>query len=265
MKPAQKVMCAALATALLISVSTLFVTLPDTAQAQWIIHGHLAVSLALAIVYLGAVALYLMSLQVYKAETRRAFIVICFGMILIAVGAVQLALLTSLDLLDTAFAKTGAVAVPFLLSGLVIYIGVRRFARLVGVDSKLTRIRLVLPVILVFSFLAAFLPHIDAHYASEIEIDASNGLLVWTALLDLTAALLILKVKNYSGSHYANAMAWLFMMLMWSATLSLVAIVDTLVTRNGQDIFSLTVQVLALLDSGLALWAGYAFTKTKDF
>lgn len=265
MKPAKRVVIVILATTLLISGSTLLLPLPEVAQTRWIVHGHLAASLALATLYVGAVALYLISLRVYKAEARRAFIVICFGMMLIAVGAVQLALLTSLSLLDTAFAKTGAVAVPFLLSGLVIYIGVRRFAKLVGVDSNLTKISRVLPVILVFSFMAALLPHIDGHYASEIEIDASNGLLVWTALLDLTAALLILKVKNSSGSHYANAMAWLFMMLMWSAVLSLIAIVDTLVTRNGQDVFSLTVQVLALLDAGLALWAGYAFTKTKDY
>jgi hypothetical protein len=265
MKPAQKVVSAVLAAALLIGGSTLLLSLPAAPQAQWIVHGHLAVSLALAVAYVGAVVLYLMSLKVYKAETRRAFIVICFGMICIALGAAQLALLTSLSLLETSYAKTGAVAVPFLLSGLVLYIGVRRFARLVGISSILTRISLVLPAILALSVLAIFLPHTGGHYASELEIDASNGILVWTAFLDLTAALLILKVKAQIGSHYANAMAWLFVMLMWSGILSLIAIADTLVTQSGQDVFSLTVQVLALVDAGFALWAGYAFTKTEDY
>lgn len=250
---------------ILVVAATLIIPVPDswhdTAQA---FHTYLAVAGAMAGVYFGAAWLFLSSLSAYKTNLRIAYTTLSVGIALNAIGAIQLAIISAFDLLGTFWVQSGGIVLPFMLSGLALYFGMRAFARLVGAKTRLTKVGMVLPCVALFSVLSIFLPHAPMD-SPEIVEDVSNGILAWVGLLDLAAAGIAWRVRQHIGSHYTNAIAWMFMALIGSFIVVVLALIVALAVSGPSGTPDLIINILSVAVGVLYAQAGYAFHKAKDY
>jgi hypothetical protein len=264
MKVATKIITAVLLMILLLVPAALTMPLPQETDTP-ALRSELAIKLVMAVEYVGAALLFMLSLKTYKTKMRRAFSMLAGGILLTAIGAVQVPLLSAFGLSDSVWTKSGMIILPFLLAGLGIYLGIRSFARLVGLDTILTRASIVIPAALVCSVLSIFLPHVPSPGSQEIVFDMSNAIVVWTSLLNLSSALLIRHVKQRIGAHYTNAMVWLFISLVGSlVVLGVVLLRKLLIPDAPEDGIALTT-VLTVIVGVAYLRAGYVFTKTEEY
>ena len=261
MKVAQRIVLGSIVTAAVLVITALVMPLP---QATLLVRGDLALVAVMATINIGAALLFISGLHDYKAEMRKAYRAFASGVLILAFGSLQVAVLVAFSLDTSNYARGIGVVLPFLLTGLLIYIGLRRFARLVGVRSWLTRAILVLPVVIMFSALSSQLPHAPGLLSTEVDLDFSTGILFWITLLNFISALLIYQVNRRIGSHYVQAMTLLQTFLLGSSAISLFAIVVNLTVVDSGKALTIT----HLLSVGLAfvsLRAGYAFTRTEEY
>ncbi len=264
-KPHSLAQAGALLLTLLLTLGTLLLPVPASWQGSpEAFHMPLALAAVMMCAYLGAAGLFVSSLSAYKVKLRAAYGFISAGIVLNAIGTVQLAIINAFDLLQTPWVETGGVVLPFLLSGLLLYIGARSFAKLIGVTSVLTNMAIVLPAVVAVSVLASFLPHSPVS-TPEIAIDISNGILLWTGLLNLTAAAILLHVHQNIGAHYTNAVAWLFTAFSSSFAVVLIVLLADLVVGDTTGIIDTITNSFTVIVGVLYIQAGYAFRKTKEY
>jgi len=262
MKLAKKIVIGAVLTMALLVVGGFIVPLPD-ATNNFSFKLDLAVTTTLAVAYSASAVLFLVSLRLYKAQMRHAFITLSIGVLLTAISIIQIPILTVLSLTNSFWTASGLEGIPFVLSVVFIYAGVRAFARLVGTHTVLTKVGATLAVITALSLVSTLLPHAQAT-SSEQQIDTVNAIVVWLGLVALASALIVLQIKQRIGAHYANAMAWLFAALMGSVLAILASLVSTLVSGDDIALVTTLINVATLAIGVMYMRAGYAFTETED-
>lgn len=250
---------------LVLSMLALLLPTPAGWPEQVGFHNALIVNIVMACSHAGGVVLLLTNLDVYKAKLRRAYIVMSVGVLAAGLGTLQILIVTLLNWSTSLYAQSGAIIAPFLLSGVLLYIAVRSFARLVGVKHLLTRAWIVLPGAIVLAALSSLLPHAYDPRIPEAVYDAFVGIMVWSGSLMLFAGWLVLSVRRYAGTHYSHAMIWLMRALFVSASLLLYSGVLTLL--NGSDNLALNILSYILSIAAGLMWvrAGYAFALTKYY
>lgn len=222
----------------------------------------LIMSTITAITHLAAAVLFLMGVGAYDTRLKVAYIAIALGITGTALGTVQLPLLDILDLMRSWWITTGAVALPFLLSGVGVYIGARRYARLVETKTILSKASIVLPGIVVLIAGSFFIPHAPTENA-EVTFDASNAIILWTGLFFLAAALIMFRVSQNIGGHYKKATLWLGAGLSASTCVIAVTLTSLLLTGNslyGDGIIDVT----TVAAGAVYMIAGYAFYQTRE-
>lgn len=248
--------------ALVSGLGMLLVPLPSSWQSSsFFFYAPLILVVVEAVLHIGAAVLFLLSLESYKTTVRRAYVEIAIGIVLLAVGILQFPVITATDSWKSAWVTTGGVGLPFLLAGLTVYGGTRTLARLLQVSSLLAKISIVLPGIIVLCVLSSFLPHVTVA-TPEIGFDFSIGILLWAALLYLSAAWLALQVKHRIGPVYSRATGWLAVALLAGGLVLGYATTYNLLSSESQTIGSLLLNVIGIAVGLLYLLAGYVFTLT---
>lgn len=235
-------------------------TFPGTDTA---FHVSFMLSTLMATAHVIAAVLFFIGIRVYKAKLRLAYSLIALGTVLIGLGTLQLPIIDAFNLSETIWVKGGFVILPFLLSGLIVYMGVRKFALLVGLASKLNRAILVIPGVIAVSILSTWLPHASIN-RPEVAHDASNAILVWTMALYFCTALLAFKLRSHVGSHYVNAIAWLAVGFVGAVLITALSLINNSVF-NSSDLLESAVNVLGVLNGLILIKAGHAFNMTKDY
>ncbi|HKX73525.1 MAG TPA: hypothetical protein VJM32_05900 [Candidatus Saccharimonadales bacterium] len=264
MSPAIKVLLGTIIVSTAAIIGALMLPLPSTWQGAAVdFHLALAGSTVAAVLHMSAAVLFVMSLGAYKAELRFAYGIIAFSIVLTALGTLQLPLLDALGLMNSAWAVSGLITLPFLVAGLGVYIGARGFAKLVGVQTILAKASVVLPAVVVLITLSSFLPH-AAISQTEVAFDVSNSVLLWTGFFYLTAALIMLKARRQLGAHYVHAAAWLALGLSGSATIIGTVLFGIFFLGDGNRL-DITTDILTLATASIYVKAGYMFYKTKEY
>lgn len=255
---------AALIATLLVLLGSFLLVPPETWQGT-ILDFHIVIALpaAMATVYLGAAILFLIGLKTYKTKLRVAYTTIAVGLVMNAIGTVQFALISVFDLLKTPWVQSGGVVLPFLLSGLCLYLGVSKFARLVGVTAFVTQARFILPAVLALSIVSAWVPSAPS-ILPELNRDIANGILCWVGLLDLAAAIVAWRLRHQLGSHYTKTITWLFLALLLCVLIVMISLVDDLAFGDSIAI-NVTANALSIIAGTLYLEAADTFHKTKDY
>jgi len=227
-------------------------------------HLPLAGYTIMACLHVGAAVSFLTTLGVYKAQLRRAYLAIAAGIVVIAVGTLQVSIIGDLNAWHSAWVVRGGLILPFLCSSLILYLGIRYFAQLVGAKSILSRAMLIVPVAMIMSIAATFLPHV-ATTVPEIGFAIGNGITAWSGLLILAAAMLVLDVKQHIGVHYTHAMTALSLPFFTSFIILAVQFVHTLTSTSTTDLTSSLITIMAIVSGILWLRAGYAFVQTREY
>lgn len=227
-------------------------------------HLPLAGYTIMACLHVGAAVFFLATLGVYKAQLRRAYMAIAAGIVVIAIGTLQVSIIGAFNAWHSAWVSRGGLILPFLFSSMILYLGTRYFARIVGVKSVLSRAMLIVPVAMLVSIAATFLPHVTSTIP-EIGFAIGNGITVWSGLLILAAAMLVLRVKQHIGVHYTQAMVALSLPFFTSFTILAIQFIHTLTSTSTTDLISSLITIMAIVSGILWLRAGYAFAQTKEY
>lgn len=261
---ARNIVLVTIALAVLGYVGILFgVNMPATAsQSESTATVNLAINTAFTILHIGAALLFLLTLRIYKARLRPAYVFISLGIVIVALGTLQIPLLTAFGRADSPWITQGGVGLPFLLSGIFAYVGGRQLAKLVKLKSYLTSFWVVLPAIAGISVLAVALPHAESTLPATA-IAISSAVDTWIGGFFLVAALLVWKVMRTAGLHYRNSTLSLGAGFFTSALIMLALVAEM---HLGIAIeANYTILVLALIAGIAYLYAGYAFAKTEEY
>jgi hypothetical protein len=267
MKTNTKIVVATIGLGLLAAVASLAMQPPASwSETMFAFHFPLAADGLMAILHIGAALLFIMSLSVYKTKLRLAFTGIAIGIMLIGLGMVQLPILDAYDLWETFYATSGVIALPFLISGIALYVGASTFGRLVGEKSLITRKTVVMTIAVVASLLSTLVPHPALVSAgSEVEYDISNALFVWVLVLDFAAAIIFLRIRKSIGVHYTFAITWLSLALLSSVACLVLALLDAYTATSVRTNVTLALNVMVVIAGFAWLKAGYIFTRTKEY
>ncbi len=265
MKQAKLVLISTIAIAMFSSIAVFAVPVPYSWSASSaLFYSLLSMSAALALLHVGAVILFLMSLGAYKLQMRRAYIFICLSITLLALGTAQLPVISALNLWPSDWVTKGGIGLPFVLAGATAYFGVRSLAVLVGMKNWLTRIGIAIPVMTLVCALTAFLPHVQSN-TPEASYDASIAILAWSALAYLMAVSMLVRVHQQIGAHYTEAMAWLFMGFTASCTALAIATMSTLFSNQNQDGWSVAMNTVGVISGFIFLRAAQVFMKAREY
>lgn len=255
---------------LILSLLSLLLPTPAGLPQGIDFHNLLIVNIVMACTHIGGALLLLTNLDVYKAKLRRAYIVMSVGVLVIGASTLQILIISLFNgWTNTALAGmlSSFTLLLYLLSGVLLYLAVRSFARLVGVRHLLTRAWVVLPGATVVAALSSFLPHPQLPPGtSEAAFDAFVGIFFWSGSLMLFAGWLALNVRKQAGAHYSHAMTWLALALLVSALLLLYGGIRTALLDTGENLILSVFSYILAIASGL-MWvrAGYAFALTKYY
>lgn len=251
---------------LLAAALTLLVNAPASWEGTFFsFHFRLAANSLTFILHIGAAALFLLSLNVYREKLKRAFVRIVAGIVLIAVGMLQLPILDAFDKWSSMYVNSGFIGLPYLLGGLLVYLGVARFAWLLNSKSVFKHKLIVLPTIILLVGLSSFLPHAELVGISDLSHDSLVGILSWTMFLLLAASVLFLVIRKNIGQHYKSAMLWSGIAALLDVVSLTVAIADTMLSPNAQSPLTQLLNVLTIVAGFAWLRAGYLFRATKEF
>lgn len=262
MKKADKITLGMIALAILGYLASFLIPAPaswanDLPTFKW----SLANSALYALLHIGAAILFLVAISAYKATLRKAFIAIASGIVLVGAGLAQVVLINILGLLQTPWVEYGGVMLPFVVAGLAIYFGVRSMAKLVGVASPLTNLWLIFPLLGIAVVTAGLLPH-GSSSLPELFFDISNAISVWDLVLYGASLGLVLQIKDRSGAHYTESMAWLAIGLMGSVAITTYVLVGTYITGTTPGGYLL--DAIVITGGLLYVKAGHSFVKTRE-
>ena len=195
-----------LASAVLVGLSFLLPVFGGTDPLQ--VHIRTSVSVTAAALSAGAATWFLTGLKSFKRDLRVAYRLLATGIILWGLALMQLPIMGLFDLWNSWWGNSGALIIPFMIGSFTIYLGMRRFGRLMRLKTRLTSIWFML-------LIQVFVMAISAGAASFLPLYPFEGIETFTATVGWSAAFLITsayiawRIRNVIGREYLDAMKWL--------------------------------------------------------
>lgn len=220
--------------------------------------GQLAVTIVFSGFYIGAGLLFIHGLDIFKQELRQAYKAICVGMISLGILLLVLPVVTYLGVEDIGWVY-GTISSPTIISDLLIFWGVRRFAKLLHIESRLLSFNVVLMIASAAAILSSFLPHIPLDKL-EIFFDTSVGTRVISAVILGCAAYIAWLIRRTASPVYTTAMTWLVIALGANSLALIGSAVSDLVNERQIEVIVLPF----IVSAACLIRAGYAFSAIQQ-
>ncbi len=254
---------AAITTMLTVIVTALTFLVPTPEGQVWInFHGSLLMACSMVIVYIGAVVIFLFGLKAFTARFKVAYLMLCVGVITLAVAYMQIPVISVFQMLKSPWVTYGIVVIPFIVAIVVTYLGIRGFARLIGVKSKLNTIWLVMGISVACGIAGAFIPRSassnpqQAHILLAVELAVSGLVLLSTSLAYVT--------RKHVGVSYMPAFAWLTFYMILSLCINTMYVAAIIVKPDDNWFINTNVVFMPYFLCGLILmWTAIEFNKVS--
>jgi hypothetical protein len=213
--------------------------------------------------FIGAATLFTMGFWGFKLRLRISYGLICAGLIILGISQLQLPYFNYYNLWSSAWVAYGGIEVPNIITGLLIFTGVRLFARMLDTKTIFTSYPFLVLVTVLVAGVVVFLPHgstIDPNLP-EFWFDFSTSLVVLVATSVSFATITILKVKQKAGASFTNALAWLFLGMLFYTIASWQVLVLQMVGFDNSYVNFGFFFVPWTISGILLLRAGYVFNK----
>jgi hypothetical protein len=216
-----------------------------------------AISVATALLSLGAIPLFVFGLAHFKAELKRAYIFLCIGIGIFGLAQLQIPIITIFGLWF--WLDSGAAAAVYILSTIPMLLGVRRFARLLQVKSVWSSLLLCILCAVAAAVGVLFLPHVKMD-TSEVEFDAFSAIIAWNMFFTLFAGMLVLQIRKVIAETYKQSLAWLAASFLWLAFAGAHFMFVHLRLTDGDWYFDYSVSIIPFgIGALLFIKAGYEF------
>jgi len=252
MKQANRTLLIILLFSVIIPAATFLLPVPEGALGGT--QGFLiatATSALLAWLHAGAAMLFLDGLAGFKPRLKRAYFIICFGLVATAISLMQFPILSIFNLFYSSWAVNGGTVLP-VIGTLLIYGGLLAFATGLNIKHMPTQPWLVLPAGVLIAMVGGLAP-------GAFDVTLAGYWL--SAVLCIAVVWLIIRIKQAAGPAYTNALAW-FAIAPFVNTLGLLLVIVYLST--GQEVPTVAFIPFAFVGA-LYVKAGYAFNKIKEY
>jgi hypothetical protein len=217
-----------------------------------------ASALGVTVTTLGGSFMLLGGVSSFKKQMRAAYMLLAGGIMLFGIALLQLPVVGFYDLWNTWYANSGVLVLPFLCATALIYAGVRRFARLLGVDTILTSFTLVTCLTIVI----AIVSFIGGHYLSRYRLtpgtDTFIAVVGWSSSFCTCAVLLLRRTIMRIGPLYQPVMRSLLIALAALALSGWHEYFIDYFLGNPDWYISHGLSFIPFIISGvLMVWAGY--------
>lgn len=177
--------------------------LPDALRPQ------LAAPVFMIVLHAGMAWFFLSSLKNFKKELKKAYLFITLAVINSGLAATQFPITSAFKLHDHPAFAYGGFMLPFAFSCLLIYLGLRIFAKQLDVRSVWLDWRLFVGVAVAAVALVVLLPH-PSVVANESFYDLAAGAMAMAVAVSLANAVLSLQIVRRMTDLYRTAMRWFF-------------------------------------------------------
>jgi hypothetical protein len=167
---------------------------------------NLGLSIPVALFSVGGLPFFFNALGDFKNTLRRAFMLICIGMLIYSLSQLQFVIVAVFNL--AFWVQSGAIILPYILGVILLFFGVRRFSGLLLIKSFWRSGFLAFGTAFVVAFASTFLPHV-ALAQPEIEFDIANALQIWLAVLLFFAFMNVWLVRTVVAPRYQQAVTWM--------------------------------------------------------
>lgn len=228
-------------------------------------HGQfsaLVASSMLVVINCGAVGLFILALKKFTNELKAAYVTISIGLIAYAIAQFQLPLILLLGLRDSFYMVSGLAVVPTIVGIITIYAGVRRFAKLLDVNSWWLKWRNVWVGSVVAAVSVALLPAPAAEPADNvITFKATVAIVTWGTIFSVANTALLFRIKRLIGQIYRQALHWFFVSTLVSICAGTIALAAFFILGSQHSLvngyFLFITQILAAV---AVLRSAYAFS-----
>lgn len=221
----------------------------------------LTIPFFLVTLHAGIAWLYLSALSNFKQEFKRAFILICVGIILLAVVFSHYIAIEFLGLAQLPLFRYGGITALATLCYAFMYFGLRKYAGLLNIKSFFTSLPVLLGVAGVVVAAAVLVPHAKQQ-AFEPYFDLALACLwLFTMFLAFGAGVAKQITKNVTIA-YAKSMHWLYVYLISGCIGSLGGALGLPIAGelNGGFLYIL-IAAMGIGPQLLLLYTGYLFKK----
>jgi hypothetical protein len=223
-----------------------------------------AIAFSSCITQLLAAWFFLSSFKTFKRELRPAYFWLAAGVFLFSTVQLVPSLSVFTDILANSTSLTdGVIVSAYALSALCIFIGIRVFARRLGVKSLLTNLWFALGISLLAALIICVAPHPAGSYETgRLTFYMIFGATAWCGAFGLITMLAVLRIRRAIGPIYKGAMLWAAAAF---GALALTALHETIVKIYfiNSGYVANQYSLLPFLVTGvLMLWAGIAFKQT---
>lgn len=244
-----------------ILTASLGAILPLTGIMPWQLGLTLMIPLFLLGLHAGIAWMYVSTLNTFNTGVRQAFVFICLGIVLLSVAFSHYVAIELLGLNNWEFLQYGGLT--FLVAGsyFLIYVGLRRFAILLGIQNFWMSWRNLLGISAVVVLVASLVPH-GGRVQTEWFFDiALAGMWLFTTCLAFGAGVAGGIIKNVTPA-YARSIHSLYIYLLIGCLGSLGGTVALPVVGqlNGGFLYTL-IAVMGIPPQLFLLYTGYSFKK----
>ncbi|HEV7454061.1 MAG TPA: hypothetical protein VGO07_02270 [Candidatus Saccharimonadales bacterium] len=203
-----------------------------------------------------AASLFVRSVRNFKPELRRAYRMLCIGIILFGLAQVQYPIASYTN--ASFWYLDGFIALPYLAAALFIFSGVRSFAYILDVRTRWASLRWAVGASVLVAVAVAFLPHARSDFSSA-QIAATDVLTVVDAVFLVFVAATVNRIKHFIGVRYASAMQWLYVAFVVNIVAGVQYIViNILISRNDNWYFYDSMSIIPFVIGAILLVrAGY--------
>jgi len=174
-------------------------------------------TVAMATHFAGAALLFLQGLSAFKAGLRIAYRWFAVGMIVFAAAFLQWPFLVMLDAENSFWVISGIVVLPYIVSVIFMYKGMRLFAKLLEIRSWLLSWPTTLTIVAIFAVISGAAAYI---YLTTIGPEAVSddtymftATVAWSTGFGIFTWLIARKVRATIGASYQKPMGWLVLAL----------------------------------------------------
>lgn len=251
--------------ALIATVVTLFLPVAPDVTNPLATHTRAATASAPVFLFVGAGLIFLSGLKSFKAETRAAYRSLAFGMLVFSALLIQLVIWGLTDTWDSEWATSGSGIAPYVVAAALVYVGTRKFARVLKVKSLLTRFW----VTFIFTLVVALGMGVLATFFVTYDLEGTEFYIAvcsWGAIFLTCASILVFQTARIIGPYYKSAIHWLAVGLASFAAASWHEAINTFWFNNGDAYTDYGFYLLPWIIAGLVLvYASYKFRKLAAF
>jgi hypothetical protein len=226
-------------------------------------HMRVAIAALAMATYTGAGIWFITNLHFFTARLRTAYALVSVGLIAFSLALMQLPVLGLFNLWDSFWISSGAVVAGFAISPILIYSGMRQYARLVEAKSSAVSYLRILAITVAFAIATYFISPYLIRYPDVPGLPTYLAVVATTLAFVLASTRLAWRLSRSMGSSYHHAMRWLAIAL---TAMSLAGLHEyiTAYLENDTDVFYVDygIYLLPFVAAGFfALRAAYAFSQ----